>query len=221
MKSLAILGAAVLVGCGGGDPFTSTELEHPDGSELAGAAGAVSIGSGGSHEPGGSGGKPNAGGAQASGGTLPSADAGQGGEAGEGGTVEPAAVPCVVATWQPSAFASSGKPAETPASAVDGVAATRWSSGASRAAGQWFALELGAGVVLEQLELRTTAYPLDLPDALALELDGKPVAATVSKPAEGVLRLSFKATAASSARLVLTGEALSWWSIGDVAGLCR
>lgn len=216
----------VAIGCGG-SPF---EQGSTAASELAGAAGdagAVSIGSGGSsmlsgaageREPGDGGAgrgevEPGVGGSSSSGaGGLSS-----GGLNGTGG-VATKPVACDVSSWEPSAFASL--PNGAPAAAVDGSELTHWSSGESQATGQWFALAFPP-VVLEQLELRSLDQPNDVPQTVALELDGKPVAATASSPELGVLRLAFVAKRASSVRLVLTNSGPLWWSIAELTGTCR
>ena len=216
--SVKSLGAAVvfLVGCGGG----AFEQGSPTGSELAGAAGdaaAGSIGTGGS--------SMLSGAAGVAGKPSPANDGGAGGEleqpavAGAGGELEqPAAVACDRSSWKLEAFASWQ--AQLPALALDGDAETRWSSGAPRESGQWLALELGAAQTIEALELRTPATPGDLPSSLVVKLDGKATPATF-EVSEGLLRVSFAAQPASSVRLELDAGALSWWSVAELAGLCR
>jgi hypothetical protein len=218
MSRVAFL-ALLLVGCGG-DAFEAGSF--PD-SSLAGAqssAGAQAIGS--------SAGLSGVAGADAgelggAGGTreIPDAPGGAGGAVlggADSGGAPPIGLPCNVKAWKASAFASSAT--ELPALAIDGAPASRWSSGVAREPGQWFALELGAGVVLERLEIRAET-PSDVPAELALELDGKAVSALATSPAPGVLQLAFEARSARSARLVLTRSALTWWSIAEVTAVCQ
>ncbi len=212
-----------LVGCGGA-PFESSSLT---GSPLAGApssAGAPSAG----ESTGLSGGAGGAAGRSAAGGSIqeiPDAPGGAGGaELGGAGGVDSGGAPtihlaCKTSAWKASAFASKENAA--PALALDGDASTLWTSGTEREAGQWFQLELGAGVVLEQLQFRTLATPADLPSSLELELDGAPVDAVATTPERGLLVLAFPARAASSARLLLTNSAPNWWSIAEIAGVCQ
>jgi len=198
----------LLVGCGGA-PFESSSLA---GSPLAGApssAGAQSAG----ESAGLSGGAASAAGSGGNGGSIseiPDAPSGAGGA--ELGAA------CETKAWKASAFAAAESP---PALAIDGDTSTRWTSGTEREPGQWFALELGAGVVLEQLQFRTPATPADVPSSLELELDGQRVDAAATSPERGLLVLTFPATPASSARLVLTSSAPSWWSIAEIAGVCQ
>lgn len=216
---LLVVLARLVTACGG-TPFESS---NRPGSPLAGAqssAGAQSAGaSAGLSGGAGAGGVPEIPEAPGGAGGDVQAAGGAGGADVETGGAPTIHLPCDTTAWKPSAFAS--RPAEPPAAAVDGDTVSRWSSGEPRAEGQWFALELGAGVVLDQLELGTPAYPGDLPSSLELELDGKPVDAAATSPAPGLLVLTFEATAASSARLVLTSSAVSWWSIAELGGRCR
>lgn len=129
--------------------------------------------------------------------------------------------PCDVSTWTAQAFASR-ELATSPAAALDGVPSTRWTSGTARAKGQWFELELGRGVVLAQLALVGFAgSPEDLPSSLALELDGKATPAEFVADEPGVLVVRFTATPATSARLTLTSSSGAWWSIAELAGVCK
>lgn len=106
---------------------------------------------------------------------------------------------------------------------LDGDQNTRWSSGQSQIAEQWLELEFGRVELLELLELRTAAG--DMPRELELELDGAPASQTSSMAVPGVLRLELEQpTAASSARIAIVtpaANALAWWSVTELGGLCR
>lgn len=206
-----------LFGCGG----PAFEQASPAGAELAGApSGAVDPGAGGSvllsGAAGGAGGDVAAGNEA---GNSAGGDSAPGGAAavlgGAAGDAPPHA--CDVSHWTAQAFRSR-EAAASPAAALDGSTDTRWTSGVAQEAGQWFALELGAGVTLSALELR--AAPDDMPAALRLELDGRETAAELETLGPGVLRVSFAPTAATSARLELTGSAPAWWSIAELGGRC-
>lgn len=198
-----------LVGCGG----PAFEQASPAGAELAGSPSvAGSLSAGGSGLPEREATASGTGGAAGDGG----AELVLGGAAGDASLPPPH--PCDVSAWTAQAFAS--REAETsPAAALDGSPETRWTSGQAQAAGQWFALELGAGVVLEQLAL-SAAEPGDVPSLLRLELDGEAVDARATA-SDGALALAFVARPASSARLVLATSAPSWWSIGELQAVCR
>jgi hypothetical protein len=222
-----------LLGCSG----PAFEQASPAGGELAGSPSvAGSLAAGGSALLSGAAG--NAAGNSAGG--VAGSEAGAGGVAGneagnsaggEGGSEEPPPVvagaagdapshPCDTSTWTAQAFASR-ELATSPAAALDGLPATRWTSGTERQTGQWFSLKLGAGVVLAELKLSTPASVADVPSSLELELDGKRTPATFVADEPGVLRVQFAATPASSARLVLTAAALQWWSIGEIQAVCK
>lgn len=203
-----LFGVWWLLGCSG----PAFESANPTDAEIAGAPSSA-----GSHVVGGAVALSGAAGV-ASGNEAGNSESGAGGM---GGAPDEPLAPCDASTWRASAFASNGSPLEPAAQAVDGDASTRWSSGTEREPGQWFGLELGAGVVLAELELQAPASPGDLPPQLALELDGKATPATLREAAPGVLRLAFSPTPATSARLVLTSSAPSWWSIAEVGGLCK
>lgn len=215
----AMLFVLVLAGCGG-EPFASSSAEPGGAPSLGGSAAGAELGgsppaptAGGSSSTG----KPAAvAGGSAGGSAAVAVDAGAGGEL--GGAPPVPAHACDTSTWTASAFASwTNEPA---AFAVDGDPSTRWQSGTPRVDGQWFALELGDLVELEQLELRS-AIPEDLPAHVALELDGQPVPST-SSLVGGVLRVSFAVTRASAVRLELVGSSSSdWWTIYEVGGSCR
>lgn len=204
--------AVLLLSCGG-EPFGGAGDAPNLGGAAAGAAGAVELGGQPAIGAGGAAGQQAGAGA----GGVVALDAGAGGEL--GGAPPASSGPCATSTWRASAFASSAD--EGPALAVDGDALTRWQSGQSQASGQWFALELGGAFELEQLELRNaTGFESDLPAAVGLVLDGKPVAST-SSSAGGVLRVAFAATVARSVRLELVSSRLSWWTIYEIGGVCR
>lgn len=89
--------------------------------------------------------------------------------------------------------------------------------------GQWFSLELPPGVVLEQLELETTAG--DMPRGLELDVDGAPPPATsAAASSPGVLVFAFGApTPARMLRLTITQPmpAPAWWTIRELRAVCR
>ena len=214
LPSLMVVTAAA-IGCSG----TAFEQGNSTGSDLAGAAGAAStssIGTGGASLPAGAAGR--AGGGAATGGAgEPAAAGGAGGEAEQ---PEPTPTACDRSGWQLKAFASNSTPAEPAAAALDGSDLSRWSSGEPRAVGQWLELELGRAERLAQLELRTSAYPSDLPSSLVVKLDGKATPATFDTSSPGVLRVAFAAREVRAVRLELDADAPSWWSVSELVGLC-
>jgi hypothetical protein len=201
-----------LTGCGGA-PFESTSFgASPLGGAQSSAAAQAGAASGGPSGGTGAGGSIS---------EIPEAPGGAG-EAGSSSTESAGAppslgFPCNTSAWQALAFASS--PTSTPALALDGDASTHWQSGTPRAAGQWFELDLGAGEMLQALELHTVAV-FDMPQAAALELDGKRIAAAVAA-GDGVIRFRFEPEPAHIVRVVLVdGAAANWWSIDELGATC-
>lgn len=192
-----------LTGCGGA-PFESTSFGP---TPLAGAPSSAGAQAGAS-----SGGRSGGAGGTSE---IPDAPSGAAGELSEAGAAP--TVPCDVSAWKALAFASS--PTSTPALALDGDASTRWQSGEPRAKGQWFELDLGAGVVLQALELHTAAA-FDMPQTAALELDGKRIAAAVTA-GEGVIRFTFAAPAHIVRVVLVDGTATAWWSIDELGASCE
>lgn len=216
--ALALLIAFLLGGCGGKE-FTSDASDLFDASTSTDAAAVPPpAGSGGALPESGAGG---AGGHSASEAGASSAGSAAAGAVGIGGARS--AAPCSRTQWRASAFAvhELDPAGGTPGAALDGDPATRWASGLDQAAGQWFAVDLPAGVVLAELELE--AVPSDLPTAIAVELDGIPVPATMATRAPGVLGLVLgQASPASTVRLVITSPAPAvWWSIRELRAVCK
>jgi hypothetical protein len=73
--------------------------------------------------------------------------------------------------------------------------------------------------MLQALELHTVAV-FDMPQAAALELDGKRIAAAVAA-GDGVIRFRFEPEPAHIVRVVLVdGAAANWWSIDELGATC-
>jgi hypothetical protein len=190
--------SATLIGCGG------AEFTAGDANGGAGAAGASSIAGG------------SSGGAAAAGAAHSTA----GGSS--GGAAAARSIACDRSAWTATAFASFvdtfGGPSE---SALDGDPSTRWSGGTPQDAGQWFELMLGEGQVLESVQLDNSQFEGDMPTTMALLLDGSAAPSTYVKTAPGHAELKPGAPrSARTARLLLTGTALNWWSIGEVTARC-
>jgi hypothetical protein len=118
--------------------------------------------------------------------------------------------------------------------AVDGDEATRWSTAAPRAAGDWFRIDLRGARVVRGLRI-AAGNPADLPSALAVEgsADGarwEPLPATV-RPEHGqrwggfgllddgvaAIRVEFSPAALTALRLVLpAGDPTFDWSIHEL-----
>ena len=136
---------------------------------------------------------------------------------------------CDPAGW--SVTASTSHPDDPPAHAIDGVPATRWSTGAPQSPGQWFQVDLGEVVTVDGLVIEhrfgsdgVTDYPRAL-DVLASNDGvqfGEPLASVTQSTDPGApMTVSFEAHATRYLRLQLTqGAAEPWWSIHELTITC-
>jgi endoglucanase Acf2 len=115
--------------------------------------------------------------------------------------------------WSASA-SSSGEPA---ARAIDGQAATRWTSGLTQQPGQWFQVDLGASRTVKQIDLDANSG--DWPRAWEVRLsdDGatwsEPVASGTGKDA--YLSIPLGKRTARFIRVLQTGSGDAWWSVAE------
>jgi len=119
------------------------------------------------------------------------------------------------AGWTASASSTGG--ADVAAQAVDSEPATRWTSGKTQAAGQWFQLDLGSVQTVRQIDLdaRSNDYPRGY--QVVLSQDGvtwsDPVATgTGTTP---YVSIPLGVHDARYVRVVQTGTASAWWSIAE------
>jgi len=229
IRSVAVGVALVGLSACSGSAFTQGS---PTGSDLGGAAataGASSIGTGGSSMPSGAagqGGKPMASSGSGSGGSS------AGGElepaaAGAGGELEPAAaMPCDRSQWKATASLTN----DVASYALDGKPATRWTTNVPREPTQWFQVDFPEPTAVATLELHTELYPMDSPELVRVDVDGKPVSFKPTTPEPGVLVLELAGTPASRVRIIASDhgkpvpdfmDQLAWWSIYELEGTCR
>jgi hypothetical protein len=154
---------------------------------------------------------------------------GLGGASGNGGAGGSSHVDgCDRANWTATASSSSlvTNPPQLynpPIQAIDGDAATRWSSGGVQSPGQWFGVDLGALASLTEVRLDTLQSPTDAPVGYSLEVstngvDYRSVATGAGTPNTIIL---LTATVARSVRVVQTGSsATAWWSIHEFSLGC-
>jgi glucosylceramidase len=120
--------------------------------------------------------------------------------------------------WTASASASD---ASDPASnAIDGNAATRWSTGAAQTSGQWFQLDLGSAKTFNQLVLDTgSASTGDYPRGYSVQTssDGSTWSSAVATGAGSgqLTTISFPSTTARYVRVTQTGSSGSWFSVAE------
>ncbi|OAH10689.1 discoidin domain-containing protein [Streptomyces jeddahensis] len=122
--------------------------------------------------------------------------------------------------WQASASASSSD--DPPSRAIDGDAATRWSSGHGMQSGDWFQVDLGSTQTFDQIVLDTSASPGDFARQYEVYTSddgttwGKPIA---TGPGSTVTRILLPTTTARYIRVVNKAGSGSWWSIHDISVL--
>jgi hypothetical protein len=185
----------------GGAPSGSGGMKGSAGTGSTGSAGAVGAGAGGSGS---------------------TAGAASGGSAGSGGAP---INPCDRTSWKATASESSVNPANPPALAIDGLAATRWSTGTAQVGGEWFLLDLGARAAhLTQLVLDSSGSPDDQPLTYKVEMsdDGKSYALVCTGTGATMTVVKFVDTPARYIRITQTGSDpnANWWSIQELTLTC-
>jgi hypothetical protein len=117
-----------------------------------------------------------------------------------------------------AASASATESGGSPVNALDGNPATRWSTGAAQAPGQWFQVDLGSAQTFQKLVLDATSSPNDYPRGYAVYVSStgtdwsslSPVAMGSGSGAVTTITLSAAVTR-RYVRIVQTGSAASWW----------
>jgi hypothetical protein len=119
--------------------------------------------------------------------------------------------------WTASAsLSANGSP---PPNAIDADTTTRWTTGITQAAGQWFQLDLGATQTFNQVTVLAggngdyaAGYQLLVSDNGTSW--SSPIAAGAAT--SQTWSILFPATSARYLRIVLTATSTSWWSVGDL-----
>jgi len=118
-----------------------------------------------------------------------------------------------------SASASHTSLDSTPNNVLDGNINTRWTSGASQIAGQWFQIDLGSNQTFNQLELDVGTELNDFIRGyiiyVSTDLSNWETIATGLGDGS-ILRCNFPATNARYIKIIQTGEANNWWSIAEL-----
>ncbi|WP_255658518.1 discoidin domain-containing protein [Actinoplanes sp. L3-i22] len=117
------------------------------------------------------------------------------------------------------ATALASPPGEGAPLAVDGDAATRWSSGAAQAPGQYLQVDLGATRVFRKVAIDSGGNLGDYARAwqLAVSRDGVTWTTAASGTGTGQLTtVDLRPTRARYLRITSTGSSTSWWSVADL-----
>jgi beta-glucanase (GH16 family) len=122
-----------------------------------------------------------------------------------------------------TATASSTEPGGKPTNALDGVLATRWSSGKPMAGGEWFQIDLGSVQTFSRIALDAGNSVQDYARGCRILISNNGtdwatqtpvVAASGNSPTIEVTLAS--AVSARYVRIVQTGTASYWWSIAEL-----
>jgi hypothetical protein len=130
--------------------------------------------------------------------------------------------------WIASASSSAGgNPA---ANAIDGLLATRWSTGVAQGLGSYYQVDFGGYVLLSQLALNNTGSPGDHPrgyDVLTSR-DGVDFSSAIasgtqtdSPPPNNIVTIDFPARAVRYLRIQLNAASGSWWSVHEMTFSCQ
>jgi hypothetical protein len=121
------------------------------------------------------------------------------------------------AAWVASASLSTA----TAINAIDGMSATRWTTGTGQVAPQWFKIDMGSAQTFTQIRLDDGTRNGEYPQAFAVYAyntddglhDGNPI--YVGTSAVDVTDISFSAQSARYIKVLITGAAGSDWSITE------
>jgi glucosylceramidase len=119
-----------------------------------------------------------------------------------------------------TATASSTGTGETPGNALDGNAATRWSTGAAQVNGQWFQVDMGAVRTFNRIVLDAGASTGDYPRGYQVFVsnDGTNWGSAIASGTGTTqsISITFATQSARYLRIVQTGSVGNWWSIHEL-----
>jgi len=118
-----------------------------------------------------------------------------------------------------STSASSTAPGESPANAIDADAATRWSTGAPQASGQYLQLDLGKPQPFNRVLVDAGSYANDYMRGYEIQVsqDGAQWTTVASgSNQQPAMLVTFPNQYARYVKLVQTGASSSWWSVTDL-----
>lgn len=123
-------------------------------------------------------------------------------------------------------WAVSASTGASPANVLDNNTSTRWTTGAAQASGQWFKVDMGALITVNNVTTDTeknSSSETDYPRGYQLDVSRDGTTWTTVATGAGEFKatsIGFPAVAARYLRLTLTSSSGSWWSIGELtAGL--
>lgn len=114
-----------------------------------------------------------------------------------------------------TATASSG----TAGNALDGSGASRWTTGANQAGGEWLRLDLGANTLFNRLTVDNTSNAGQWPRTLNIETSTNGTTWTsvaTQAGTDGLTTVKFSPQVARYVRATQTGAASTPWSVGEI-----
>jgi hypothetical protein len=149
-----------------------------------------------------------------------------------GPTVPDAGAPgtCAAGQWQVSASATG--PSNPASYAVDGLPATRWSTGINQTPGQYLQVDFGGLVQVSQVDFDNSFGPTehgDYPRGLQVlgSTDGTAfgdmlASQTFANDPGAVITVPFAATSVRALRMAITaGDPMAWWSVHELRVTCN
>ncbi len=128
--------------------------------------------------------------------------------------------PAITALSRTGWTATGSSVAEAPANALDGNSATRWSTSAAEANGQFFQVDMQAARTFKQLTLDAAANTGDYPRGyqVFVSTDGSTWGSAIATgaPATQLVTITFAPQTARFIKVVQTGTAANWWSVAEL-----
>lgn len=121
------------------------------------------------------------------------------------------------AAW--TATASTSGTGTTPAGALDGSTATRWTTGATQAPGQWFQVDMGQAQTFDQVVLDAGSPTGDYPRGYQVQVSSDATDWTTVATGTGstpAVLVPFPVQTARYLKITQTGTASNWWSIQEL-----
>ena len=125
----------------------------------------------------------------------------------------------------PAGWAATADPgADSAASAVDGDASTRYTTGAAQAGGQYLQVDFGRAVAARQVVFDTGVSTGDYPRGYAVTVSADGVNWSTAASGQGAgqfTTVNLTGAPVRYVRMTLTAASGSWWSVADVRAYPR
>jgi len=112
-----------------------------------------------------------------------------------------------------------------PPYAIDGSIATRYSTGAKAAGGEWFMVDLGASAQITGVVLDDSNNLTDVASGYKVEVSADrniwTLAASCNAVSSPIETINFAAKTGRYVRITQTNVGPHWWSIDELSVLCK